>query len=138
MNTAQTKPPAKRAPGNRRPPRRWLPWLGGSILLALIVAGLWPRPAPVEAARLTTGMLRSTVNEEGKTRIRQRYVVSAPVAGQLRRIAWKAGAELQATQTVVAVIDPISPALLDARARALAEARRDSAKAQLERARAAH
>jgi len=40
----------------------------------------------VETARAAVGTLRATVNEEGKTRIKQRYVVSAPVAGQLRRI----------------------------------------------------
>jgi HlyD family secretion protein len=133
-----TTPPSKRNNGNGRRQRRWLPYLGVILLLALIVAGLWPKPAPVETARVTTGKLRSTVNEEGKTRIRQRYVVSAPVAGQVRRIPFKAGAEITATQTVVAVIDPISPALLDARTRTLAEAKRDSAAAQLERAKAQH
>lgn len=131
-----TTPPSQRNNGNSRRKRRWLPYLGVILLLALIVAGLWPKPAPVETARVTTGKLRATVNEEGKTRIRQRYVVSAPVAGQVRRIPFKAGAEITSTQTVVAVIDPISPALLDARTRTLAEAKRDSAAAQLERARA--
>ena len=130
--------PPKRNNGNGRRPRHWLPYLGALALVALIVAGLWPKPAPVETARVITGKLRSTVNEEGKTRIRQRYIVSAPVAGQLRRIPFKAGAEITSTQTVVAVIDPISPALLDARTRTLAEAGRDSATAKLERARAQH
>ncbi len=130
--------PPKRTNGNNHRPRRWLPYLGVLLLLALIVAGLWPKPAPVETARVSVGKLRATVNEEGKTRIRQRYVVSAPVAGQLRRIPFKAGAEITSTQTVVAVIDPISPALLDARTRTLAEARRDTAAAQMERARAQH
>lgn len=128
-------PPPKRANGNGRRPRRWLPYVGALALLALIIAGLWPKPSPVETALVGIGKLRSTVNEEGKTRIRQRYVVSAPVAGQLRRIPFKAGAEIPSPQTVVAVIDPISPALLDVRTRKLAEARRDSATAQLERAR---
>lgn len=131
-----TTPSPKRTNANGRRRRSWLPYLGVIVLVALIVAGLWPKPAPVETARVTTGKLRATVNEEGKTRIRQRYVVSAPVAGQVRRIPFKAGAEITSTQTVVAVIDPISPALLDARTRTLAEAKRDSAAAQLERARA--
>jgi len=128
-------PPPKRtnANGHRR---RWLPYLGVLLLVALIVAGLWPKSAPVETARVSVGKLRATVNEEGKTRIRQRYIVSAPVAGQVRRIPFKAGAEITANQTVVAVIDPISPALLDARTRTLAEAKRDTAAAQLERAKA--
>ena len=117
--------------------RRWLPYAGAVMLLSLIVAGLWPKPIPVETTHAMQGTLRATVNEEGKTRIKQRYVVSAPVAGQLRRIPFKAGAEMRANETVVAVIDPISPALLDARARSLAEARRDTASANLEKARAA-
>ena len=137
MNDTQPTPP-KHGNGNNRRPRRWLPYAGALLLLALIVAGMWPKPTPVETARVSVGKLRSTVNEEGKTRIRHRYVVSAPVAGQLRRISFKAGAEITSTQTVVAVIDPISPALLDVRTRTLAEARRDSAAAQLERAKTEH
>jgi len=135
MNTPSPAP-QKRNQNNGRRPRRWLPYLGAVILLALIVAGLWPKPAPVETARVAIGKLRISVNEEGKTRIRQRYVISAPVTGQLRRIPFKAGAAITSTQLVVAVIDPISPALLDTRTRTLAEARRDSAAAQLGRAQA--
>jgi len=124
-------------PANRHT-RRWLPYAGAVLLVALIIAGLWPQPVPVETARVTRGTLRATVNEEGKTRIKQRYVVSAPVTGQLRRIPFKAGAEVEAGQTVLAVIDPLSPAMLDARSRALAEARRDTAAANLEKARSTH
>jgi HlyD family secretion protein len=122
----------------RKKPRRWLPYAGALVLIALIVGGLWPKPSPVETVKVVTGSLRATVNEEGKTRIKQRFIVSAPVAGQLRRIPFKAGAEIIAGETVVAVIDPLAPTLLDARTRALAEARRDTAAANLERARAAH
>ena len=116
--------------------RRWLPYAGAVLLVALIAAGLWPRPVPVETARVAVGSLRATVNEEGKTRIKQRYVVSAPVTGQLRRIPFKAGAEVRAGETVVAVIEPVSPTLLDARTRTAAEAKRDTAVANLEKARA--
>jgi HlyD family secretion protein len=117
--------------------RRWLPYLGAVLLIAVIVAGLWPRPVPVETAKVSRGTLQATVNEEGKTRIKQRYVVSAPVAGQLRRIPFKAGAEVQCGQTVLAIIDPVAPTLLDARTRTAAEARKDTAEANLEKARAA-
>jgi HlyD family secretion protein len=120
----------------RRRPRRWIPYAGALLLIGLIAAGLWPRPVPVEIGRVTSGNLRASVNEEGKTRIRQRYVVSAAVPGQLRRIPFKAGAEVRADETVVAVIDPLSPAMLDARSRAQAEARRDTALATLEKSRA--
>ena len=118
--------------------RRWLPYFGGLILLILIAAGLWPKPVPVETADATRGPLRATVNEEGKTLIKQRYVVTAPVAGQLRRIPFKAGAEVLANETVVAVIDPVLPTLLDARSRAAAIAKRDSAAANLEKTRVSH
>jgi HlyD family secretion protein len=127
----------KRANHNRRG-RRWLPYVGAIVLVVLIVAGLWPQPVPVETAVCSQGKLRATVDEEGKTRIKQRYVISAPVTGQLRRIPFKAGAEVKAGESVIAVIDPLPPTLLDARSRSLAEARRDSAAASLEKTRAAH
>ena len=120
----------------KRHTRRWLPYAGAVVLIALITAGLWPRPIPVEMARAAVGTLRATVNEEGKTRIKQRYLVSAPVAGQLRRIPFKAGAEVRGGETVLAVIDPLSPTLLDARTRTTTEAKRDTALANLEKARA--
>jgi HlyD family secretion protein len=116
--------------------RRWLPYAGAVVLVALITAGLWPRPVPVETACVAVGTLRATVNEEGKTRIKQRYVVSAPVAGQVRRIPFKEGAQVRAEETVVAVIEPVSPTLLDARTRTAAEAKRDTAAANVEKARA--
>ena len=84
-------------PGRRS--RRWIPYAGGVVLLALIVFGLWPQPVPVETAKVILGSLRATVNEEGKTRIKQRFIISAPVTGQLRRISFKAGAEVVAGET---------------------------------------
>jgi len=136
MNSSSTSTP----PGTLRSrrARRWLPYLGAVILIVLIAAGLWPKPVPVEVTRATLGSLRSTVDEEGKTRIKQRYVISAPLAGQLRRIPFKAGAQVTAGDTVLAIIEPLPPALLDARARASAEAKRDSTAANLDKARAAH
>jgi HlyD family secretion protein len=118
--------------------RRWLPYVGAGLLVALIIGGLWPRPVPVETASAAVGTLRATVNEEGKTRIKQRYTIAAPVAGQLRRVPFKAGAEVRAGETVLAVIDPSAPTLLDARTRTTAEARRDTAFANLEKAQATH
>lgn len=131
-------PLAAKRNNNSRHRRRWLPYAGAVVLAALLTAGLWPQPVPVETARATVGVLRATVNEEGKTRVKQRFVIAAPVTGQLRRIPFKPGAEVLAGQTVLAVIDPLPPALLDARSRALAEARRDTDAAHLEKARAAH
>jgi HlyD family secretion protein len=116
---------------------RWLPYGLGAALVLALGFGLRPRPAPVETARAVFGPLRATVSEEGKTRIRQRYVVSAPVSGQLRRVPFKPGAEVAASD-VVAVIAPPAASPLDPRSRALAEARRDAAAAALEKTRLAH
>lgn len=118
--------------------RRWLLYVVLAGLAALAIVGLQPAPPPVETARVVSGPLRATVSEEGKTRIKQRYVVSAPVSGQLRRIAFKPGAEVQAGVTVVAVIDPLPASPLDERNRALAEARRDSSRVLLEKSRESH
>jgi len=116
---------------------RWLPYALGAGLVVALGFGLRPKPAPVETARAATGPLRATVSEEGKTRIRQRYVVSSPVTGQLRRVPFKPGATVAAGD-VVAVIEPMKASPLDTRSRALAEARRDSAAATLEKTRAGH
>lgn len=112
------------------------------MLLALIVAGLWPKPVPVEAAEVTRGALIVTVSEEGMTRVRNRYVISAPVAGQLRRIDWKAGAAVVAGETPLATIEAAGADFLDTRTMAQAEARARAAEANVaaaeaQRARAA-
>jgi HlyD family secretion protein len=119
-------------------PLRWLPYILGVVFAALLVAGLRPQPVSVETAHAATGPLRATVSEEGKTRIKQRYVVAAPVSGQLRRIPFKPGAEVVAGETIVALIDPLPASPLDERTRALAEARRDTARVQVEKSRLAH
>ena len=145
MNPAPS-PPAARASRPARAPtwRRRLPWLGGALVMALIVVGLWPRPIAVEVARVSRRPLVVTVDEEGMTRVKNRYVVSAPVAGQLRRIDWKAGAPVEAGQTVMAVLEPSGADFLDTRSLAQAgarvrgaEAAREAASAQRDRARAA-
>ena len=125
--------------------RRRLPLLGGVLLVLLILIGLRPRAVPVETAGVTRGSLVVTVDEEGMTRVKNRYVVSAPVAGQLRRIDWKAGAVVEAGKTILAVLETSGADFLDARSQAQAEARvhavesnREMAVAQRERARAGH
>ena len=134
--TTQSSRAAPAKPTGSVRPRRWLQYAGAALLIALIVAGLWPKPMPVESARATVGPLRTTITEEGKTRIKNRYLVSAPVSGHLRRITLKAGDAVEAGRSVVAIIDPISSAMLDARGQASASARRDTAVANLDRSRA--
>jgi HlyD family secretion protein len=106
--------------------RRWtrrIPWIGGALLVTLIVVGLWPQPLPVEVGAVTRGPLRVTVDEEGRTRVRNRYVIAAPVSGALRRIEWKAGAPVEAGKTLLATLETSGADLLDARSLAQAEAR---------------
>ena len=89
------------------------------------------RPAPVEVdlATTTRGALLVTVDEDGKTRIRERYVVSTPLAGRLVRITLKPGDRVIAGETQLTTLEPTDPQLLDARARAQAGARVRSAEA---------
>jgi HlyD family secretion protein len=118
--------------------------LGVVVLVALIAIGLWPRAVPVEVVAVSRGPLIVTVDEEGMTRVKNRYIVSAPVAGQLRRIDWKAGAVVEAGKTVLAVLETSGADFLDARSQAQAEARvrateaaQDAARARRDRADAA-
>ena len=70
-----------------------------------------------------------TIDEEGKTRVKNRYVISSPVAGLLRRIDWKPGAEVVAGKTVMAVLETKAADLLDSRSQAQAEAKVRAAQA---------
>jgi len=114
------------------------------IRIALIVVGLaailiWAfRPASVNAdfATVERGPLRVTVNEEGQTRVRDRFVVSAPVPGRLLRIDLEPGDPVVADRTVLARFQPTDPALLDVRTRAELEARVRAAESALGGARA--
>ncbi len=103
--------------------RRLITWTLGLGLLGLIAYGLRPRPIEVETGIVTRGPLTVHVVEEGKTRIRNRYVVSAPVAGHMRRVPFKNGDPVKANETVLATIEPAISPLLDPRAKAEAEAR---------------
>lgn len=109
------------------------------VVLVLVVVGLVmsirPRPAPVDLAPVARGPLQVTVDDDGRTRVKERYVVSSPLAGRLARIPYKAGEPVHAGKTLLAVIDPSDPALLDARAVAEAEARVRAAALAVERAR---
>jgi HlyD family secretion protein len=104
-----------------------------AVLAALVFAFL-PEPVAVDLAAVSRGPMQVTVDEEGQTRIKERYVVSAPLAGRLRRIALDPGDVVEAGLTVVATIEPTDPQLLDARARAEAEARVRAAEAAVRQA----
>ena len=105
------------------------------IILGLIAIVLWPTTIQVDVATIAPGALVVTVDEEGVTRVRERFVVSAPVSGRVLRIELEPGDRVKRGQVVARVREEASP-LLDARARAEAEAVVESARAALGRARA--
>ena len=96
------------------------------VVIVLAAVLIWAfRPAPVSAdfAVVERGSLQVTVDEEGRTRVRDRYVVSAPLPGRMARIELEPGDRVIAGKTVVARLQPTDPTLLDARTRAELEAR---------------
>jgi len=104
--------------------------IAAAVVLALITWGFWPRAELVETAGVARGPLAVTVEEEGRTRVRDRYVLYAPVAGYLRRIDLDVG-DAVSSGSVLATLDPLRPATLDQRSRAEAEARVAAARAGL-------
>ena len=149
---------------------RWIKrllWLCvASGIIAALVYGFMPKPVPVDIAHVSRGSLSVTVNEDGKTRLRDRFLISSPLAGHLHRIKVRAGdpvfapngskqlpddadsAEAQnstttayspgaATVSELAVIDPVDPVLLDSRQIAQAELRVKSSELAIKSAGAA-
>ncbi|MDP2195227.1 MAG: efflux transporter periplasmic adaptor subunit, partial [Rhodocyclaceae bacterium] len=111
----------------------------GLLILGLLVAagliyGFMPRPVPVDAFTTVKGPLAVTVEEEAKTRVMERYVVSAPMSGYLRRIDLKVGDAVTRDQ-VLAVLEPVRADALDARSRAQATSQVSAAEASLAAAR---
>jgi len=105
----------------------------GGLLLFL----LWPRPVAVDAAGVRQGPIADVVSDQGTARVRQAYVVSAPIAGRLERVPLEVGDWIDAGKTVVACIRPTPAAFLDPRARAQAQSTVAAARAALDAA-AAH
>lgn len=106
-------------------------WLAaGAVLALLLILAFRPQQIAVDIAEVVQGPMQVTVRDEGRTRVRNEYVVSAPVGGRLLRIDYKPGAMLQAGD-ILARIVPGAPAFLDARAQAEARADVQSAAAAL-------
>ena len=121
---------------------RVLLWSGALLVVAALAWSFRPQPVPVDMAPVERGALRVTVDEDGMTRVRERYVVSAPIAGRMKRVELEPGDAIAANRTVIATFVPGTPPLLDARTRAETEARmkaaeaaRDQARVSLQRAR---
>ena len=112
---------------------KWIKRILGMALVAVIAAGfiyaLMPQPVAVDAATIDRGPMEATIDEEGMTRIRDIYVVSAPVGGKVRRTSLTVGDPVQMGETTVAVLQPVDPSFLDIRTRRELEAAIEAARA---------
>jgi HlyD family secretion protein len=114
----------------------WTKRIIGVAGLSAIAAGLawfaWPRPVLVDLATVAKGPVEVAVDDDGKTRVRHIYTVSAQVAGKVLRISHPMGGvhgpslhvgdEVVANQTVVALMQPTPPSFIDIRTRDQLEA----------------
>lgn len=116
--------------------RRVLGTAAGLILLAVVVWAFLPAAIEVDVGAVERGTLLVTVDHEGKTRVRERYIVSAPLTGRLLRIELRPGDVVRQRETRLGTIESIDPSLLDARSRKQAEAAVEAAKASQKRAQA--
>ncbi|MBB4366229.1 HlyD family secretion protein [Bradyrhizobium sp. CIR48] len=108
----------------------WTKRIIGAAALAAIAGGLvwfaWPRPTLVDLATVRKGPIEVTADDDGKTRVRHVYTVSAPIAGKVLRISHPlgdqgpslhVGDEVVANQTVIALMQPTLPGFIDVRSR---------------------
>lgn len=102
------------------------------ILVGGVAWAVWPRPIAVETARVQRASFEVLIEEEGEARIREVFTVSTPVAGQMQRLSLHAGDAVVSGETIVAIIRPAGPGLMDERSRRIAEAAAETARAAVE------
>ncbi|MDL2337597.1 MAG: HlyD family efflux transporter periplasmic adaptor subunit [Pseudomonadota bacterium] len=107
--------------------------IGSLALVALLAWALAPRPVEVEVATARVGAFEHTITEDGKTRLRERYVVSAPLIGRLSRIVLTEGDRVD-ENAVVAVLTPVLSPMLDERSRREQTAHLAASEANVQRA----
>jgi len=114
-------------------------WIGGGaaavVAIGLMAWAFAPRPVEVEAARVTRGHFEATIDEDGKTRLRDRFLVSAPLAGVVTRISLREGDTVRAGDPVATLTPVLSP-MLDERTLRAQQVRVDIAQASVQRAEA--
>ena len=126
-------------------PTSWTKRIIGIAGLGVIGAGLawfaWPQPVLVDLAKVANGAIEVTVDDDGKTRVRHVYTVSAPVAGKVLRISLPMGErgpslhvgdEVVGNETVIALMQPVLPGFIDVRSRDQLEAEVKAADAAIE------
>lgn len=114
---------------------RYFGWIAlGVVIVIALVLGMLPQARWADVATVSNGPMQVAVEEEGKTRVIDRYVISAPVAGFARRIELDVGDSIKQGQSLLD-LDPLRPHVLDARSRAEAKARVAASEAALQVAR---
>jgi len=94
----------------------------GAALIGGLVWALWPQPEAVDMAAVSRGPLRVSIAAEGITRVREPYAIAAPILGTAERSPVAVGDQVEQNVSVLAVIRPMDPGLMDARTRVQAEA----------------
>jgi HlyD family secretion protein len=137
--------------------RTWVKRAIWGVASGITVVGLawlaWPRPIPVDMSAVAKGPMRVAVSDDGKTRVRHIYTVSAPIPGKVLRISHPdtkhemslhVGDQVKANETVVAIMQPTIPGFIDVRSReelqaavAAADAAINLAEAEIKRIQAA-
>src|SRR5215471_17046320 len=125
----------------------WAQRAGWAIVGGTGLAGLiwfaWPQPVPVDLATVSRGPMEVTVDDDGKTNVRHIYTVSAPIAGKVLRISQRpgdpgpsrhVGDQMTANDTVVAVMQPMTPSFIDVRSREETQAAVTAADASVKQA----
>jgi HlyD family secretion protein len=107
--------------------------LAAGALLAAVGWAFAPRPTPVEVAKAVLESFETSIEEDARTRLRDRYVVSAPLAGRLQRVALREG-DMLARGDVVATLTPLLSPMLDQRSLREQQARVGGAEAAVQRA----
>ena len=108
----------------------------GLLVFLFLLYSFWPRPMIVDMGDVARGPMMVTIDEEARTRVRDAYVVSAPVTGRLLRVDVEPGDTVTGRETVIARILPADPTVLDVRSEERAQASLDASKAALILARA--
>ena len=114
--------------------KTWLMAIGSTAVLVLgLVWAFAPRPLAVELAPVVLGHFETTIDEDGKTRLTDRYVVSAPLAGRLARITLKEG-DAVSVDMPLAQLSSVLPSMLDERTLREFRARAEGAQDNVSRA----
>ncbi len=107
-----------------------------TIVVAILAVALWPSAMEIDVAKVERGAMQVTIDEEGETRVRERFVVSAPVMGRVERIELEPGDPVVRGKTVVARLMPAAAPLIDVRTQAELAAAVEAARAAVGQAQA--